>query len=77
MCSFYGDLGEYKGTLKMLLRVICVELREIPLLSKLKRDKLSLSVRPVHFQLIPHILPCIKLYSKMAARVLVYGCAQF
>ena len=26
---------------------------------------------------IPHILPCIKLYSKMAAQVLVYGCVQF
>lgn len=34
----------------------------------------SLSVRPVHFRPILHILPCIKLYSKMAAQVFVYGC---
>ena len=42
-----------------------------------KRAKLNLSVRPVRFWLIPHILPCIKLYSKMVAQVLVYECVRF
>ena len=60
---------------RMLL--VCVELGEIPPFYKLKELKLSLSVKPVRFQSIPHILPRIKLYSKMAAHILAYGCVQF
>ena len=57
--------------------LVLVELGEIPPLCKLKELKLSLSVRPVRFRSIPHILPCIKLHSKMAVQVLVYGCVRF
>ena len=41
---------------------------EIPLLCKLPICEASLS---------SHILPCVKLYSKMMAQVLVYRCVCF
>ena len=44
---------------------------------QVKTAKLSFSARPVCFQSIPHILPCIKLYSKLVVQVLVYRYVQF
>ena len=59
----------------VVLMVILVNAETLRML--LLHVKLSLSVRPVLFLSISHILPCIKLYSKMAVQVLVYGCVQF